>query len=177
LTRSLFLLVVVTSLAPLGCHRRPLPEGFPRKYLDALEDIAKETAKHCDEVLAAPNCYVNRGNPPTPAEVVVPLPPSPLGGIQELRFIGAMCATDEPARFCESRPTPGADPATPCADWTDDPNWGHLNPGQEGTSISVSPKGACHQRWVGVSIVRHSRTGAVANVRAAFLLNAATSAH
>ena len=177
MTRSAVSLIILLGLTHLGCHRRPLPEGFPREYLDALQDIAAETAKHCEEVLASPNCYVNRGNPPTPSEVVVPLPQNPLGGNQELRYLGAVCATDEPARFCESLPGPGADPVPPCDEWTDDPNWGHLNPDQDGTSISVSPRGSCHQRWVGVSIVRHSRKGTELNLKAAFLLNGPTNVH
>ncbi|HZL17789.1 MAG TPA: hypothetical protein VFG23_08595 [Polyangia bacterium] len=177
MTRSLSSLILVVSLAQLGCHRRPLPEGFPRKYLDDLDDIAAETAKRCDEILASPNCYVNRGEPQTPSDVVVPLPTNPLGGAPELRYLGATCATAQPTRICDSQFSPTADRAPPCDVWTDDPNWGPLNPGQEGTAISVSPQGSCHQRWVGVSIVRHSRKGAELNLRAAFLLNGPTNVH
>ena len=40
-----FLIGIVTLVAQTGCKHRPLPEGFPRQYLDELEDIAAETAK------------------------------------------------------------------------------------------------------------------------------------
>jgi hypothetical protein len=177
MTRALSPLILVLIFAQFGCHRRPLPDGFPRRYLDELDDIAVETTKHCDEVLASSSCYVDRGSPPTPSEVVVPLPTNPLGGTPELRYLGATCATDEPARFCDSRPGPRPDRAPPCDEWIEAPNWGHLNPGQEGTALSVSPQGACHQRWVGVSIVRHSPKGSELNLRAAFLLNGPTGVH
>ena len=42
---------------------------------------------------------------------------------------------------------------------TYDPNWGYLAPGVDGTILTVTPGGDCHERWVATSIIGHTPKG------------------
>lgn len=170
-SRSL-LIGIVTLLAQAGCKHRPLPDGFPRQYLDELEDIAADTAKRCDEILALPSCYDSLPTPPRPSENVVPLPDHPFGGSAQLHGMYASCSTRNPFRGCYSWSHYTGEEPPPSCKMTFDPNWGYLPPGAFGTIITVSTGGDCRERRVGTSIIRRTPKGNDLNLQAMFRLDA-----
>ena len=168
---ALGLVLTVGFLQPAGCRSRPLPAGFPGEYLEMLQSMAQEITRQCDAILeSGDDCYAAGRGAPATAEVVVPLPDSPVIDAPDLKALYAACDARDSARFCTTRQIDhGAQLPPPCDKLVDDPNWPSFDPQSgDGTMIAVSPQGDCRQERVGISIVRHTARGNEMNLQASF---------
>jgi hypothetical protein len=168
-----------------GCRRsnpRPLPDGFPRRYFKQLTAIAEKAALRCDELLALPDCYNHNGSheggPSGDPTKVVPLPARPLGGTAQLRLLHARCLkNDAPIVYCDSGPLDFPSIPESCGKltimkgWSPLPNsWSPSPVFDDAEELEVFPQAQCPERWVEVTIMRHSPKGHELNLLAMFKL-------